>query len=468
MFLKKITQAISSVEQKFYYLSLTLFFKTIINFLFLFYIAKVVSLADFGSFTFSFVIMTIWILFIDYGYNLHSLVLDYKNEKEINAFISAIISGKIFISIFLLGTLLLLFTPLYSEDKTVILLLSIAAIPNSFGNFFYALFKAKNQYKYESIGFILQGSILLFLLLINHYFGSVDIITFSIIVLITKVIYFIYAYIKFKNEFHIKFRLNLSNAIKSYKSSFSFGIHLIFGTLILYIETLLLRYFTDVEIVGYYQSGLRLIMAASLFGVIITDGFVPEISKTHKNTNYVTGKMKNLFEFLSVFYFLLLLTFGFYFNTIISILFDAKFDFIKKYAIYIMLIILFRAIAIVPGIILTSTGLQKIRAKTGIYAIILSIVLNLILIPKFGLEGAFISFLTTNILISIMYVFYSLKKIYFMRTIPLYLIIILIVYLFLQYSFSIDNKMFFLITIVINLLIQLLVQKSLKKINVAN
>jgi len=133
-----------------------------------------------------------------------------------------------------------------------------------------------------------------------------------------------------------------------------------------------------------------------------------------------------------------------------------------------MLIILFRSIAIVPGVILTSTGLQKIRAKTVIYSIVLSVILNFILIPKLGLEGAFISFLITNILIALMYVYYSAKKIKFI-SIPINFIIILIVYLFLQYSFSIDNKMFFLITIIINLLIQVLVQKKLKqKVNVTN
>ena len=60
-----------SNKNKFYFLFLTLFFKTVINFLLLFYIAKVVNVSEFGSFTLSFVIMTIGVLLIDYGYNLH-------------------------------------------------------------------------------------------------------------------------------------------------------------------------------------------------------------------------------------------------------------------------------------------------------------------------------------------------------------------------------------------------------------
>ena len=95
----------TSNKKKFFFLFLTLFFKTIINFLLLFYIAKVVNVSDFGSFTLSFVVMSIGVLLIDYGYNLHSLVLDYNNKEEISEKISSIISGKFYIS-----TLLILLT----------------------------------------------------------------------------------------------------------------------------------------------------------------------------------------------------------------------------------------------------------------------------------------------------------------------------------------------------------------------
>ena len=59
--------------------------------------------------------------------------------------------------------------------------------------------------------------------------------------------------------------------------------------------------------VGYYQAGLRLIMAASLFGAVITDGFVPQMSKNKDDRKLVTIKMVNLFKILLVFYFLYLI-----------------------------------------------------------------------------------------------------------------------------------------------------------------
>ena len=252
----------------------------------------------------------------------------------------------------------------------------------------------------------MQGLLLIFLLTINHFYGSKDIVTISVIVLITKLTYFIYSFFQFKNEFNIQFRLSIRKAIQSYIKSYNYGVHLIFGTLILYIETLFLSYFSDMETVGYYQAGLRLIMAASLFGAIITDGFVPEISKKQNDKNFVTDKMLNLFTFLGVFYFLLTLTLASYFNTIINILFSSNFKLIENYTIYIILIILCRAIGIVPGVILTSLGLQKIRARVAILLLLLSVILNLFLVPFYGLEGAFISFLVTNVLLTFVYFYF--------------------------------------------------------------
>lgn len=457
-------------KNKFYYLFITLFFKTVINFLLLFYIAKVVDVAEFGSFTLSFVVMTIGILLIDYGYNLHSLVLDFKDNNEVSKNISSIISGKIFISIILIlvSILILYFIPLDAISKKAILILSISAIPNSFGNFYFSLFKAKNRYKIETIGFFLQGFFLIILLALNHFFGSIDIITISVIVLITKIAYFIYSFLQFKNEFSITFKLSLKSAVNSYVKSFNYGIHLIFGTLILYIETLFLSYFSDMETVGYYQSGLRLIMAASLFGAIITDGFVPEISKNKNNKKFITEKMLNLFAFLGVFYFLFLLTLGFYFKTTIHILFSSKFEFIENYAVYILLIILCRAIGIVPGVILTSLGLQKIRAKAVMYSCFLSVGLNFILVPFYGLEGAFISFLSTNILLNIIYFYYGFKEINFIKIIVPYIILGLVLYSFVQFFFAKDNILYLAISIICNSLILLLTQINIKKKNVTN
>jgi O-antigen/teichoic acid export membrane protein len=460
----------SSRIKDFYFLFLTLFFKTIINFLLLFYVAKITSVSEFGVFTLSFVVMTINILLIDYGYNLHSLVLDYKNKLEVSKNISSFISGKFLISIFLLIVLIsiIFFIPIDQSLKKVLLILSISAVPNSFGNFYFSLFKGNNNYYKESIGFLLQGLLLTFLLVINHFCYSQDIVTISIIILITKIIFFCYSWYQFKRMFNIKFRFSVEQGLLSFVKSYNYGIHLIFGTLIIYIETLFLSNFSDMKTVGYYQAGLRLIMAASLFGAIITDGFVPQISKNKYNRKLVTKKMINLFNILLVFYFLLSLTLSFNFNTIIDLLYTKNFLIIENYIFYIILIIICRAIGIVPGVILTSLGLQKIRARAAIFSFLLSVVLNLFLVPLFGIEGAFISFLFTNILLTCIYFYFSFKEINFVKEVPLKIIFFLLLYWLAQVLILKDNFSHLCISSLICMIIMLITYKTLHYSDVTN
>ena len=460
----------SSRIKDFYFLFSTLFFKTIINFLLLFYVAKITSVLEFGIFTLSFVVMTISILLIDYGYNLHSLVLDYKNKLEVSKNISSFISGKFLISIFLLIVLtsIMFFISIDQTLKKVILILSISAVPNSFGNFYFSLFKGNNNYYKESIGFLLQGLLLIFLLTINHFYYSQDIVTISIIILITKIIFFCYSWYQFKRMFNIKFRFSLGDGLLSFVKSYNYGIHLIFGTLIIYIETLFLSNFSDMKTVGYYQVGLRLIMAASLFGAIITDGFVPQMSKNKDDRKLVTIKMVNLFKILLVFYFLLCITLSFYFNTIINVLFTKNFLIIENYIFYIILIIICRAIGIVPGVILTSLGLQKIRARSAMFSFLLSIVLNLFLVPFYGIEGAFISFLLTNILLTCIYFYFSFKEINFIKEVPLKITFSLLLYWLAQVLILKDNFLHLCMSCLICLLILLFTYKNIKNNNVTN
>ena len=268
--------------------------------------------------------------------------------------------------------------------------------------------------------------------------------------------------------FNIKFRFSVEGGLLSFVKSYNYGIHLIFGTLIIYIETLFLSNFSDMKTVGYYQVGLRLIMAASLFGAIITDGFVPQMSKNKDDRKLVTIKMVNLFKILLVFYFLLCITLSFYFNTIINVLFTKNFLIIENYIFYIILIIICRAIGIVPGVILTSLGLQKIRARSAMFSFLLSIVLNLFLVPFYGIEGAFISFLLTNILLTCIYFYFSFKEINFIKEVPLKITFSLLLYWLAQVLILKDNFLHLCMSCLICLLILLFTYKNIKNNNVTN
>jgi hypothetical protein len=210
--------------------------------------------------------------------------------------------------------------------------------------------------------------------------------------------------------------IGLNVAFKSIRYSFPFATHLILGALIIYIDTIVLSSLSNLSDVALYQSGMRIIMASLLVSVIISDAFIPIMSNLNNDTHKAQNIMLNLFELILVFLILLVITLFYFKNTIILLLYSLDYIELERYFIYIIGIITLRYIGIVPGILLTSSGKQNIRAKAVIFSVVCSVILNYLFIPLFNIEGAFLSSFFAHLILNIIYLYYGLKVINFIKT----------------------------------------------------
>lgn len=443
-------------DKKYFFLSTSLFFKLLINVFVIFYIAKMVSISDFGSFSLAFIIASITTLCLDYGFNLKGLVLTSKKKEEINEELSSMIFSKIIITVIIVFFYFLFFM-LSNYDATtnkVIAILALSAIPASFGNFYLNSFKIINRFEKEAIGYIIQGVFLLILLGINHFYGSENIIYYSITLLTARVIYMLYGFFVFRKGFLKRVTFDFRKSIIAIKTATPFGVHLILGASIIYIDTFILSILSILENVGLYQAGMRIIMASMIIAVIISDAFIPEIAKIFENKSIASKKLSKLFEFILLFAGLTLSSIFFYKKTIILLLFSQDYLILESYIVLILFIILLRYIGIVPGIILTSFGKQIIRARAVVISAISSIILNVILIPIYGIKGAFLASLIAHFILNIIYVYYAHKTIIFTSKISFLLIISIFLFnLILQILLFSESKLFLAITITLNILL---------------
>ena len=209
------------VEKKYFYLSTSLFFKLLINLFVVFYIAKNVSVSDFGSFSLAFILASIITLFLDNGFNLKGLVLTSKSKKEINEELSSMIFSKVILTIVaVLALVVFFFLSKYDSDTNlVIAMLSISAIPLSFGNFYLNNFKILNRFDKEAAGFLIQGSIVIILLGINHFYGEKNIIIYAVILLVARLIYMVFGLLSFRKAFFKSFNFKINNALFSIKTA---------------------------------------------------------------------------------------------------------------------------------------------------------------------------------------------------------------------------------------------------------
>ena len=207
------------------------------------------------------------------------------------------------------------------------------------------------------------------------------------------------------------------------------------------------------EDVGTYQAAMRIIMAAMLISIIVSDAFIPEVSSSKKNVEAVKVKMIKLFEFLILFASLAILSVYFFKSTIIQLLFSDAYLVLNSFMLYIISIIFLRYIGIVPGIILTSLDKQSVRAVAVIASVVVSILLNIILIPRLGIEGAFIASLIAHLVLNAIYMFKSYEVVPFVTSGKNYLFIIsslLLVYLIIA-KFLDDNITSMVISILLSL-----------------
>jgi O-antigen/teichoic acid export membrane protein len=442
-------------DNKYIALTISLLVKVVLNLFVIFYIAKKVSITDFGSFSIAFIISSLITLFLDYGFNLKGLILTSKEKNEINIELSSMFFAKLvlaFIVVIFLGIFLLINEYDYST-KVIILILGISSIPNSFGIFILNNFKIVNRFNKEAQGYLIQGFALIICLLLMEAMSINNLLFYALALLLSRLLFFFFGIYCFLNtKYFTLIATNFRDILMSLNTSLPYAVHLILGSLIIYIDTFILSYLTDLYNVGLYQSGMRIIMSSLLISVIITDAFIPEISRNFSQRKMVTKKLAILSDFILIFTLLIAITLLFYQKSIILILFSVEHLLLQNYMLYIILIITLRYIGIVPGIILTSGNKQKIRANAVLLSILCSISLNFILIPLLGIKGAFISSLISHIILNSIYLFYTLKEVKFYNDISFPFIFSMVaVLLTINIVFFSDSKIFLLIAIIINI-----------------
>ena len=205
------------------------------------------------------------------------------------------------------------------------------------------------------------------------------------------------------------FPLNYTENVKKIKCSFlikeslpmmlsSSMIFIIFS-----IDTLMLGYFDSSENVGIYRIVTQISGVNAVFLIILSAIVGPKISNLHSEgkgmeIKSLIQKSSKAILFITLPILVLILVFAsnillFFGNEYLS----------AKYAIIILSICQFLyAISGFVDLILNMTGKQKTFGRITVLTAVLNIVLNFILIPKFGLTGAAVatgfSILLTNLL----------------------------------------------------------------------
>lgn len=329
-----------------------------------------------------------------------------KDKEDRNSFFEKINSSVITISLVLIIIFATLNIIYDFASWVIILCIAISILLYPFHNLIKFILRALHKEFKFFISQISNQSLLVLSLLSIYFFElKLDII---IIYAVSLAFSFFLNLLLNINIFHFKVkRLSINGYKKLYSESFPFFLTASTGIIISKSDILLLNLFTTQEQIGYYHISIKLGFILSIFLTSINKFIGPVFSKLYHEKKVdellQTAKKTTFIIFLlSIPPALVLVLFG----ENILILFFGK-EFSNSY-IPMIVIVMSQLVNVFfgsVGVLLDMSGNQKFVFKATLISAVVNIILNLILMPFYGIMGAAIATLSSVILNNLMFTF---------------------------------------------------------------
>jgi O-antigen/teichoic acid export membrane protein len=97
-------------------------------------------------------------------------------------------------------------------------------------------------------------------------------------------------------------------------------------------------------------------------------------------------------------------------NELIYIVYGEKFSTLSNYVIYFSIIIFFRYFSVVYGALLTISDKQKVRTYGVIFTLLFIIVVDLLVIPTYGIYGALFTLIAAHFILAVIYFYFAFRE----------------------------------------------------------
>jgi O-antigen/teichoic acid export membrane protein len=387
------------------------------GFLYLMYTARYLGAEGFGILSFAIAFTGIFVVLADLGLNM-VMVREIARDRSLSGeYLGNIIIIKIILGLitFFLIVLTVNIVKYPQETINVVYLIAISVIFVSFSGVFNSIFQANERMEYQSIGQILNSSLLFTGAIIAIYYGF-GLYAFASINLIVSIVVLFYSlFICFWKFVLPKIEVDLNFWRHIISEALPFGLTSIFVVLYYYIDTVLLSIILPNanEVIGWYSAAYKLIIFLSFIPGVYFSSVFPVMSNFHKESS---ESLKFAFE-RSIKYMTIL---GVPIAAGITILAD-KIILLVYGAAYlpavIALQILVWSVALIFidsafAYLFSSINKQTTVAKIMGIVVFVNIALNLVLIPLYSYVGASVVTLTSDIITLMLMVFVLSKTKY--------------------------------------------------------
>lgn len=397
------------------WLSISQVLTSVCAFLWTILIARYLGVTDYGIVSFAISFTGLIGIVMDLGMTTYITREIAKNKDLLFRYMNNIFIFKLILStiLFFISGLILYILGYSHLTIIVTLIFTIEIIIMSITTFLNGIFQAFEQLKYQAIGSILNSGFLLLGILITIFF-NLGVISIAIAYTIAYLIFFIYVFLKYIKKFNFpRFELDLKFIKKVLIDSLPFGLTNFFYTIYFSIDIVMISYLSGDYATGLYKSAYNIINVFTTFFVVYQAVIFPVMSKFFEESQNL---IKISYE-LSVKYLLLIIipiSVGvfFYARPLVDLIYSNQYSLATTPVQILIWTVSFLFINGAASILLNAIDKEKTVTKVYIIAALFNVALNFILIPHMSYDGAAIATVASEILITVLTVYYIFKTSY--------------------------------------------------------
>ena len=406
---------VKSIFKNTSWLTISQVITSICAFLWTIIIARYLGVSDYGIVSFAISFTSLVGIVMDLGMSTYITREIAKNRNSVNKYFNNIFIFKLILAIilFFISGLILYLLGYPQWTILITLLFTIELIFMSMTVFLNGVFQAFEEVKYQAIGSILNSSLLLIGILITLGF-DLGVVAIALSYTLSYFLYFSYILLKYIQTFSFpKFEIDVKFIKRVLIESIPFGLTNFFYTIYFSIDIVMLSYISGDYATGLYKSAYNIITVFTTFFVVYQAVIFPVMSKFFKESQNL---IKISYE-LSIKYLLLIIIpisaiIFFYARPIVDLIYSNQYSLASTPVQILIWTVLFLFINGAASVLLNAINQEKTVTKIYIIAALFNVCLNLILIPVYSYDGAAIATVISEILITILTLYFISKTNY--------------------------------------------------------
>jgi len=174
-------------------------------------------------------------------------------------------------------------------------------------------------------------------------------------------------------------------------------------------DTLMIAYYYDSEEVGMYTAPMKIIFQISFVGVALMSAFFPFLVSEFNNKI----RYERFLSVISRFFFLMSVVISIFViclsGLFVDVLFGSQYESSKPVMMLLSIILIFLIPSKLYSALMILEGLAKFELLKAFVAVFMNVILNIVLIPKYSIQGAALASLISYFFADFLFYFISVR-----------------------------------------------------------